>query len=84
MLDKEELCRKINEIYPDIGECGIGVDAHYSKAKKTWIIELKKDKHMLQHHLDKHDAEDCINGKQCVSLGLEIAQLKKNIQGDQY
>jgi hypothetical protein len=23
-------------------------------------------------------------GKQCVSLGLEIAQLKKNIKGEQF
>jgi len=25
-----------------------------------------------------------MDGKQCVSLGLEIAQLKKNIEGQQY
>jgi hypothetical protein len=30
------------------------------------------------------DADACMEGKQCVSLGLEIAQLKKNIAGEQY
>jgi hypothetical protein len=84
MLDKKELCAKITELYPDIGACGIDVDAHYSTAKNTWIVELKKGGHMLQHHLEKHDAQDCVDGKECVALGLEIAQLKKNIESEQF
>jgi hypothetical protein len=30
------------------------------------------------------DAERCMEGKQCVSLGLEIAQLRKNLEGKQF
>ena len=77
MFDKKEVCEKIIELYPDIGACEIDVDAFYSKAKGTWIVELKKGGHKLVHHLDKHDVKDCIDGKQCVALGLDIAQLKK-------
>jgi hypothetical protein len=84
MLDKKELCQKIIEIYPDLKSRGITVDAFYSTAKGTWIVELKKGEHILQHHLAKHDAMDCMDGKQCVSLGLEIAQLIKNIQEKQF
>jgi len=25
MIDKDQLCRKIRDIYPDIGECGIDI-----------------------------------------------------------
>ena len=82
--DKKELCNKIIELYPDIGQCDIDVEVYYSTAKHTWIIDLKKDNHRLQHHLVEHDAKDCMEGKQCVSLGIEIAQLMKNIQGEQY
>ena len=53
-------------------------------SKGTWVIELKKGEHKLQHHLEKHDAKDCVDGKQCVSLGLEIAQLRKNIESEQF
>jgi len=84
MIDKKELCQKITELYPDVGACEIDVDAFYSTAKNTWIVELKKGEHKLQHHLAKDDAKDCIDGKQCVSLGLEIAQLKKNIETKQF
>lgn len=84
MLDKKELCKKIIELYPDLEEQGVNVDAFYSTAKGTWVLELKKGTHSLQHHLAKHDANDCMDDKQCVSLGLEIAQLIKNIQEEQF
>lgn len=84
MHDKKELCEKIISMYPEIGVCGIDIDVYYDEIKKSWIVDLKKDEHELLHHLDVPDADNCMEGKQCVSLGLEIAQLKKNIDGKQY
>lgn len=84
MYTKDELCRKIVEIYPEIGECGIDVDVVHDEQKKVWVVDLKKAGHELKHHLEYPDADDCVEGKQCVSLGLEIAQLKKNIMSEQY
>ena len=84
MMSKEELCRKITELYPDIGGCGIDLQVNYSDEKKAWMVDLKKGSHELRHYLEDPDAKDCMEGKQCVSLGLEIAQLKKNIEGKQY
>jgi hypothetical protein len=59
MYDKKELCEKIREIYPDIGECGIDVDVEYDEAKKAWIVDLKKDQHELKTHLEPEDAAVC-------------------------
>lgn len=84
MHTKEELCDRISKLYPDIGECGIDITAEYDQEKKTWVIDLKKGSHELKHYLETPDAAACMEGKQCVALGLEIAQLKKNIAGDQY
>ena len=80
MHDKKELCEKIKSIYPDIGECGIDVDVEFDKAKKAWVVDLKKDKHELKTHLEIQEANECMDGKQCVSLGLQIAQLRANIE----
>ena len=80
MLDKAQLCEKIREIYPDIGECGIDIDVAYDQDQKAWVVHLKKDRHELKHYLEQPDADACMDGKQCVSLGLEIAQLRDNIQ----
>jgi len=59
---------------------------------KSLVAEDKADNgilniigiHTLQHHLAKHDAKDCMDDKQCVSMGLEISQHIKNIQEKQF
>jgi hypothetical protein len=84
MLDKKELCDKILQLYPDIGQCGIDLTVDYDKHQNAWVVNLKKDKKELKHFLDNPDADACMEGKQCVALGLEIAQLVKNIKGSQF
>ncbi len=79
MHDKNELCEKIKSIHPDIGECGIDVNVDWSEDNKAWVVDLKKGEHELQTFLEPEDAEGCMEGKQCVSLGLQITQLKSNI-----
>lgn len=80
MIDKEELCRKIISIYPDIGACGIDITVEYSEEKKAWVVDLRKERHELKTHLEEGEADQCMEGKQCVSLGLQIAQLVENIK----
>jgi hypothetical protein len=79
MYDKTELCEKIRAIYPDIGECGIDIDVNYDQDQKSWVVYLKKDKHELKTFLEDSDAERCLLGEKCVGLGIEIAQLRANI-----
>ena len=80
MHDKTELCDKIKSLYPDIGECGIDVDVEYDETKKAWVVDLKKDKHELKTHLELQEADECMEGKQCVSLGVQIGELRTNIE----
>ena len=80
MIDKEELCQKIVALYPDIGQCGIDINVEFDKDQNTWVVDLKKGTQELKTFLEEGDAEKCMDGKQCVSLGIEIAQLKGNIE----
>jgi hypothetical protein len=84
MHDKQELCSKIVGMYPELGQCEIDVMVDWDNKKNVWAVDLKKDNHELKHYLEEPDADNCMEGKQCVSLGLEIAQLVKNIKGEQY
>ncbi|MGB7918629.1 MAG: hypothetical protein WCF40_01095 [Desulfobacterales bacterium] len=79
MYDKAELCEKIRSIYPDIGECGIDITVEFDQDQKSWVVYLKKDKHELKTFLEDSDAERCLLGEKCVGLGIEIAQLRANI-----
>ena len=80
MIDKEELCEKIVALYPDIGKCGIDVNVGFDGDQNTWVVDLKKDRHELKTFLEEGDAEKCLEGIQCISLGIEIAQLKDSIE----
>ena len=79
MHDKKELCEKIRSVHPDIGECGIELNVDWDESKKVWAVDLKKGVEELKTYLEPGDADGCMEGKQCVSLGLQIAQLKANI-----
>lgn len=80
MIDKEELCKQIRMIYPDIGVCGIDVVADYDEKQNRWTITLRKDAKELKTFLEPGDAEKCMVGKQCLSLSIEINQLIDSIE----
>ncbi len=79
MIDKKALCEKIHEIYPDIGECQIDVDVEYDKAQKAWIVHLERNGKKLDTYLEPQEADACMLGKQCVSLGIQVSELVHNI-----
>lgn len=78
-MNKQELCQKIQEIYPDIGACGIDLDVVYDTTNDRWKVGLKRDQKELKTFLEPGDAKLCMEGKQCLSLAIEINQLKDSI-----
>lgn len=80
MVDKKEICDRIIAIYPEIGECGINVDVDWDNEKNTWIVNLERGGRKLKTHLEPEDADACMQGRQCVALGVQIEQLKENIE----
>lgn len=84
MFTAEQLCKKITNLYPEIGACGIDINVTKDNLQNAWVVHLKKDTHTLDHFLELADANSCMDDKHCVSLGLEIAQLKNHIDGKQY
>jgi len=69
---------KIAEMYPEIGKLGISVGLDFDSAKNAYVVTFKKDAHELMTHLEKKDADDCMDGVKCVYLGVQVAQFIKN------
>ena len=84
MFTAEQLCERIVELYPDIGVCGINIDVAKDNSENAWVVHLEKDSHKLDHFLELMDADRCMEGEECIALGLDIAQLRKNIEGKQF
>ena len=80
MYDTEAICEKIIQAFPDIGECGIDVKVEYDDAKQAYSVDLKKNQRRLKTYLEPEDADVCMQGKPCIGLGIQIAQLRGNIE----
>ncbi|CAB1061556.1 hypothetical protein D1BOALGB6SA_6331 [Olavius sp. associated proteobacterium Delta 1] len=74
MYSKADLCDKIHELYPQSGECHIDLKVDWDNERNAWAVDFKKGVHRIKHYLEDEDAAACMEGKQCVSLGLEIGQ----------
>jgi TusE/DsrC/DsvC family sulfur relay protein len=77
------LKEKIMEMYPEVYQHGILVGLEFSEAKNAYIVTFRKGTHVLSTHLEKKDADECMDGKKCVYLGVQIGQFIKNFEGDQ-
>lgn len=75
------LKEKILEMYPEVSEHGISVRVEFSEENQAYIITFRKGDKMLFTHLEKKDADDCIDGTKCIYLGLQIGQLINNFDG---
>jgi len=74
--DNAQLCEKIKEVFPDIGECGIDMDVEYDEETDTYLVHLEKGPKKIKTHLEPEDADTCMDGKQCIGLGIQIAQFR--------
>jgi hypothetical protein len=72
------LKEKIMEMYPEIVDHGISVGLTFDEQKNAYIVQFKKGSQELITHLEKKDADDCMNGIKCVYLGVQIGQFIKN------
>ncbi len=72
---------KVAEMYPEIEKHGIALNVVFDEVKNAYVIKLKKGVHELTTHLDKADADSCMDGIKCVSLGVQVAQFVKNFEG---
>ncbi|MFP3866858.1 MAG: hypothetical protein ACLFUU_01680 [Desulfobacteraceae bacterium] len=76
----ETLRSKIAEMYPEIPQHNIDLSLDFNQEKNAFIIKLKKDHHELTTHLEKKDADACMEGNKCVYLGVQIGQFVKNFE----
>lgn len=76
----EMLRAKILEMYPETIKHGIAISLDFSKEKNAYIIKFKKGNHDLTTHLEKKDADDCMNDIKCIYLGVQIGQFVRNFE----
>lgn len=76
----DTLKEKIAEMYSEIKQQGISMSMEFDSEKKAYIVKFRKGDEELTTHLEKKDADDCMNNIKCVYLGVQIGQFIKNFQ----
>ncbi len=71
---------KIMEMYPEITTHGISIGLDFNEGKNAYIVTFKKDRHELTTHLEKKDADECMDGTKCIYFGVQIGQFIKNFE----
>jgi hypothetical protein len=77
---KEDLTKKLLEMYPEIKAFGLSLSLEFDKAKDAWVVSFEKGAHKRHAFLDKKDADSCIGGNACIYLGMLIAQYIKDLE----
>ncbi len=71
---------KVLAMYPEITKHGISLGLSFDADKNAWIVKLSKGANELTTHLEKKDADDCMNNIKCVYLGVQLGQFIKNFE----
>jgi hypothetical protein len=74
------LKEKIMEMYPEIAKLGVISTLVYDEEKKAYVLKLHKGPHELSTYIDKPDADRCLDGQVCVSLGIQVRQFLENFK----
>ncbi len=79
----DELAAKLREIYPEIVAHDLDLAVKFSHEKDAWLIQLKRGEHELATHLDRGDADGCLEGVECVHFGVQIGQFVANFGAEE-
>ena len=79
---KEDLKKKLIEMYPEITTYGLSTELEFDDGKKAWVVSFNKGPHSRHAFLDKGDADSCIDGNSCIYLGVLIAQYIKDLEAE--
>ncbi len=71
---------KILDMYPEIGKYGVIPSLTFDDEKNTYVFKLTKGPHELSTYIDKADADRCMDGHVCVSLGVQVRQFLENFK----
>jgi hypothetical protein len=77
-VDPQELKKKIIEIYPEIEKYSVETEVNFDDETDSWVVTVRKGDNELSTHVEKQDAESCLQGKECVYLGTQIGRFIQN------
>jgi len=77
------LGRKIMEMYPEIEKNGVAMGLAFNEEKSTYFVNFKKGRKVFATHLEKKEADECMDGVKFAFLGSQIWHWMNNLEASQ-
>ena len=71
---------KIREYHPEIERNNIELSVSWDEAGKRYALKLTKSGEAVGSYLDPKDADDCLAGKRCANLAVQVTQLLAELE----
>jgi hypothetical protein len=71
---------RIHDMYPESERHKLAMNLVLDTEKDAYVVTLRREGHELTTHLERRDADDCMSGIKCVSLGVQIEQFITNFE----
>lgn len=70
----EGLKDMIFELHPEIVQHALNLSVTFDEAKNAYVLKFSRGGRELNTYLNRQDADECIEGKKCIHLGVQIAE----------
>jgi len=64
----------IYELHPEIVQHAMNLSVTFDAGQNIYVLTFSRGGRELKTYLDKQDADECMGGKKCIHLGVQIAQ----------
>jgi len=71
----ERVTAMIHKFHPEIARNKLELSVTFETAKDRYLIKLSKSGETVGAYLEEQDADDCLEGKKCVKLAVQVTQL---------
>ncbi len=71
----DDLQAKIREFHPEIAQKGMSLNVTWDAPGKRFALALSQAGQEVGAYLDKQDADECLAGKKCLNLAVQVTQL---------
>ncbi len=73
---------RLLEMYPELSRHKIALSLASDDERDAWVVRFRKGGHSRYAFLDKKDADGCMDGQQCLYLGVLIDQYVRDLEND--
>jgi hypothetical protein len=76
----EGLKDAVYEIHPEIVQHALNLAVTFDAGKNAYVLTFSRSGRELKTYLNKSDADECMEGKKCIHLGLQIAEFLSDFE----